>query len=80
MAKALKKKIMKPSLIHENCLELQAIRNQDAYEKDRLKIILKMLSSILTHLGGNYLDAVTEISQIGLVQDDTLNTLYLKFN
>ena len=39
-----------------------------------------MLSSILPHLGGNCLDVVTEISQLGLIKDDTLNTLYLKFS
>ena len=39
-----------------------------------------MLSSILPHLGGNCLDVDTEISQVGLVQDDILNTLYLKIS
>ena len=80
MAKALKKKIMKPSFIHEDCLELRATRDQDAYENDGFKILLNIMSSILPHLGGNCLDVVTEISQIGLIQDDTLNTLYLKFS
>ena len=38
MAKALKKKIMKPSFIHEDCLKLLAIRDQYAYENDRFNI------------------------------------------
>ena len=80
MAKALKKKVMKPSFIHKDCIELQDTRDQDAYEKNGFEILLNMLSIILPHLGGNWIDVVTEISQIGLVQDDTLNTLYLKFS
>ena len=80
MTKSLKKKLTKPSFIYEDCLELRATRDQDAYEKDGFKILLNLLSSILPHLGGNCLDVVTEISQLGLIQDDTLNTLYLKFS
>ena len=78
MAKELKKKIMKPSFIHKGCFKLQSTRGQYAYKKTGFKIILNILSSILPHLGGNYLNVVTEISQICLVQDDTLNTLYQK--
>ena len=79
MAKALKNKIMKPSFIHKDCLKILPTRGQYAYKNNGFKIIFNMLSSILPHLGGNCLNVVTEISQIGLVQDDTLNTLFLKF-
>ena len=79
MAKALKKKMMKPSVIHEDCLILRATRDQDVYENDGFKMLLNLLSSILPHLGGNCLGVVTEIIQLGLIQDNTFNTLYLKF-
>ena len=63
-SKALKKKLMHPKVILKDCLTLTNIKHVHAHKKVGFKFLLKLLGSILPHLGGCCLDVVQKINKI----------------
>ena len=75
ISRALKKKIMHCNLISTDCTKLINKRNTHSHENDGFKLLLKLLSTILPHLGGQSLDIVDETAQIKVDKGDNLNSL-----